>query len=267
MTTEALTLRRDYLGSHRRMIVGRALASTLAGAVPVPFVDDWLVTALLGGAFKRIAAARQVDLDDAAVKNLVHGKEAPASWPELAASAVGYRLATRAWKRMLLAVAAARRARAATRTFLVLTLFDHYCTRLHTGLGIDGPHALALREAIDSALDQTPGSFSFEPFRRGALAAARAAIRAPLELADIASGGALRRYLERRRDVHDPTEISALDQVIDQQLAEHASFLGRAVTAIELQLSAEVNPYLDHAIERLDRIWRLQHDATPGAKP
>ncbi|HTJ47107.1 MAG TPA: hypothetical protein VL463_33630 [Kofleriaceae bacterium] len=258
MTTEALTLRRDYLGSHRRMIVGRALASTLAGALPVPFIDDWAVRAVLGNAFKKIAAGRQVDLDADAVKNLVHGKASPASWPEMAASAVTYRLATRAWKRLLLAVAAARRARAATRTFLVLTLFDHYCNRLHTGLGLDGPTALALREAIDSALDQTPGSFSFEPFRRGALAAAKAAVKAPLELADIASGGALRRWLEKRRDVHDPSEMSELDQVIDQQLAAHESFLGRAVTAIELQLSAEANPYLDHAIERLDRIWRLR---------
>jgi hypothetical protein len=256
MTTEALTLRRDYLGSHRRLILGRSLAATLAGVVPVPFVDDWLVTTILGGAFRRIAAARQVDLDDVAVKNLVHGKSGPASWQEMAASAIGYRIATRTWKRLLVAVAAARRARAASRTFLVLTLFDHYCMRLHEGLGLDGDAALELRDAINSALDQTPGSFSFEPFRRGALAAARATLRAPLELADIATGGALRRFLDKRREVHDPDAVTELDQVIDQQLAESSSFLGRAVTAVELQLSAEVNPYLDHAIERLDRIWR-----------
>ncbi len=257
MTTEALTLRRDYLGSHRRMILGRALAATLAGSIPVPFVDDYLVSAILGGAFRRIAAARQVDLDDDAIRNLVHGRASPASWSEMATSAVGYRLATQTWKRLLVAVAAARRARAASRTFLVLTLFDHYCTRLHEGIGLDGDAALQLRDSIVSALDQTPGSFSLEPFRRGALAAARATLRAPLELADIATGGALRRFLDRRRgDVHDPDTISELDQVIDQQLAESSSFLGRAATAVELQLSAEVNPYLDHAIERLDRIWR-----------
>jgi hypothetical protein len=261
VTTEALTLRRDYLGAHRRMIVGRALASTLAGTVPVPFIDDWLVSTVLGSAFRRIATARQVDLDDQAVANLVHGRSSPASWTDIAASAVGYRIATRAWKRFLVALAAARRARAASRTFLVLTLFDHYCTRLHVGFGLDGPTALALREAIDSALDQTPGSFSFEPFRRGALAAARATLKAPLELADIATGGALRRFLERRREIHEPAPVSELDQVIDQQLAEHSSFLGRAVTAIELQLSAEVNPYLDAAIDRLDRIWRLREES------
>jgi hypothetical protein len=260
VTTEALTLRRDYLGAHRRMIVGRALATTFAGTVPVPFLDDWLVSTVFGGAFRRIAHARQVDLDDQAISNLVHGRSAPASWADMATTAVGYRIATRTWKRLLVAVAAARRARAAARTFLVLTLFDHYCTRLHTGMGLDGPAALALREAIDSALDQTPGSFSFEPFRRGALAAARATLKAPLELADIATGGALRRFLERRREIHEPAPVSELDQVIDQQLAEHTSFLGRAVTAIELQLSAEVNPYLDAAIDRLDRIWRLREE-------
>ncbi len=263
MTTEALTLRRDYLGSHRRMIVGRAVAATIAGSLPVPFVDDWLVENLLGGAFKRIAAARQVDLDPAAVKNLVFGRSGPASWADMAATAVGYRVATQAWKRVLVAVAAAKRAKVAARRYLVLTLFDHYCTRLHQGLGLDEHTALALREAIDSALDQTPGSFSLEPFRRGAIAAARATWRAPLERADSATGGALRRFLERRRDVHDPNEVTELEQVIDHQLAESSGFLGRAVTAIELQLSAEVNPYLDAAIEKLDRIWRLRAEAGP----
>jgi len=256
--TEALVLRRDYLSGHRRLILGRAVAATVAGAVPVPFVDDWLVGAILGGGYRRIAAARQVDVSEDAVKNLVHGRTSPASWSDMAASAVGYRIATRAWKRLLLAVAATRRARAAAKTFVAMTLFDHYCSRLHTGLGLDATRALAVSDAIAKAIEETPGSFSFEPFRRGALAAARATLRAPLELADIATGGALRRFLDRRSDVTEATAVSELDAAIDHQLAQSSSFLGRTTTAIELQLSAEVNPYLDHAIERLDRIWHEQ---------
>ena len=70
-----------------------------------------------------------------------------------------------------------------------MTLFDHYCARLHTGLALDGATALALRGEIVKAIDNTPGALSFHPFRRGAMAAARASLKAPLELADIASGG------------------------------------------------------------------------------
>jgi hypothetical protein len=256
VTTTALTLHRDYLSGHRRMIVGRTVAATLAGSLPVPFLDDWLVNNLLGGAYRKIAAARQVDLDATAIANLVHGRSQPTAVESMAAAAIGYRIASQTWKRMILAVTAARRARAAARTFLRVTLFDHYCTRLHTGLGLDGDRAMIVHDLIVRALDETPGSFSFEPFRKGALAAARATVKAPLELADIATGGALRRFLDKRSPVAEASAVSELDAAIDQQLAASTTFLGRAVSAIELQLSAEVNPYLDNAIERLDRLWR-----------
>lgn len=262
MTTTALTLRREYLGTHRRMIVGRTVAATIAGSLPVPFLDDWLMEQLLAGAYRRIAVARQVDVDDTAVKHLVHGRSEPGGAETLAATAIGMRLATRTWKRVLIALTAARRARAAARTYVRVTLFDHYCTRLHTGLGLDADRAMIVSDLITRALAETPGSFSFEPFRKGALAAARATVKAPLELADIASGGALRRFLDKRSPVAEASAVSELDAALDQQLAASTSFLGRAVTAIELQLSAEANPYLDQAIERLDRLWREREALT-----
>jgi len=86
---------------------------------------------------------------------------------------------------------------------MCMTLFDHYCAKLHTGLAIDGPTALALRDEITRAIDQTPGALAFHPFRRGILSAARATLKAPLELADLASRGALRRLVSRNNDVRD----------------------------------------------------------------
>jgi hypothetical protein len=260
MTTTELVQRRDYLVAHRRMIVGRSLAATIAGAVPVPFVDDWLVGAILGSAYRKIANGNHVDVDDHAIKNLVHGRTSPASWSEIVASGIAFRLATRMWKRVLLAVTTVRRARAAARQFVVMTLFEHYCARLHVGFGLDGVAALQVRDAIAEAIDTTPGTLSFEPFRRGARAAARASLKAPLELADVASGGRLRRLLERGRDVAEPVEMTDLDRAIDEALADKTSFLGRAAAAVELQLSAEVNPYLDAAITRFDEIWKRNAD-------
>ncbi|MCL4223975.1 MAG: hypothetical protein KJZ91_05810 [Myxococcales bacterium] len=251
-----LVLRRDYLGAHRRLAVGRALAAALAGLVPVPLLDDYLLEATMGGAYKRIAADHKIDLAPLAVKNLVHGKTRPKPWYELTGTAIAGRLATRTWRRALIALAAVRRAQAAGDAFATLTVFDHYCARIHTGLGLDGARALEVRELIRRALAETPGGLSFAPFRKGALAAARLAARAPLTLADRASGGRLRRLLDRGRDVAEAEAVDEVDALVEHELAETDGALARAVAAIELQLTAEVNPFLDDAIERFDALWR-----------
>jgi hypothetical protein len=254
----SLVPRRDYLDGQRRTIIGRAVLASFAGAVPVPFLDDWAVTAILGGGYRRIAASHQVDVSDDAVTNLVHGTSKPPSIVDIATGGIAYRLAGRAARRMLLALATVGRARSAARTFVVMTLFDHYCAKLHRGLALDGPTALALRDEISRAIDQTPGALAFHPFRRSALSAARATLRAPLELADLASRGALRRLLARRSGVTEPERVDELEQAMEQVLAEKNGFLARTVAAVEVQLSSEQNPFLDAAIESLDRRWRAR---------
>jgi uncharacterized protein (DUF697 family) len=258
----ALALRRDYLAGQRRMIIARALMGSLAGAVPVPFVDDWAVDAVLGTGYRRIAAAHQVDLTDEAVSFLVHGKVKPPRVAGMALSGVLARVATRASKRMMVAIAAVNRARSAARTFTFMTLFDHYCAKLHTGLALDGPTALALREEISRTIDNTPGALAFHPFRRGALSAARATLRAPFELADIASGGRLRKLLASKSEIAEPERVDDVELAMEAALADKTNFLSRTVAAVEAQLSSEVNPFLENAIESLDRRWRARLVAT-----
>ncbi len=257
----ALVLRRDYLTGQRRSIIARSILGSLAGAVPLPFVDDWAIGRIVGGGYKRIAAAHQVDLTDEGASNLVHGTTPPPSILEMATSGIALRMAGAAAKRMMVALATVNRARSAARTFMCMTLFDHYCAKLHTGLAIDGPTALEVRDEITRAIDQTPGALAFHPFRRGVLSAARATLKAPLELADLASRGALRRLLERSSEVAEPRQIDDTEAAIEAALAEKTNFLARTVTAVELQLSADVNPYLDGAIEALDRRWRARQAA------
>jgi hypothetical protein len=256
--TTALTMRRDYLVPQRRSIIARALAGSLAGAIPVPFLDDWAVAAILGGGYKRIAASHHVDLDDDAITNLVHGTAKPTSIADLAVGGIIMRVAGRAAKRMMLALATINRARRAANNFVVMTLFDHYCARLHTGLALDGPTALALRGEIVKAIENTPGALSFHPFRKGAYAAARATLRAPLELADIATGGAVRKLLAKKSEVTEAEAVGELDQAVEKALASKTGFLSRTVAAVEIQLTAEQNPFLDAAIENLDRRWRAR---------
>src|SRR6185436_19297004 len=240
------------LAGQRRAIIARAVAGSLAGAVPVPFLDDWAKALVLGGGYRRIAAAHHIDLDDDALKTLVHGTSPPPSILDLAASGIMLRVAGRAARRMLVALATIDRARSASRTFVTMTLFDHYCAKLHTGLALDAPTALALRDEIGRAIDQTPGALSFHPFRRGAMAAARATLRAPLELADLATGGAVRKLLAKQSSasgVTDAEAVDELDQAVETALASKTGFLSRTVAAVELQLSAEANPFLDSALE------------------
>ena len=256
MTTTALVQRRDYLVGQRRTIIARALLGSLAGFVPVPFLDDWAISKILGGGYRRIAAAHQVDLDDEAVTNLVHGTTPPPSLLDMATGGIMLRIAGRAARRMMIAISTINRARSAARTFMTMTLFDHYCAKLHRGLALDGPTALALRDEIGRAIDNTPGALAFHPFRRGALSAARATLRAPLELADLASGGRVRKLLAKKSEVTEAEHVDELELAMEQALADKNGFLARTVAAVEVQLSSEANPFLDGAIESLDRRWR-----------
>lgn len=257
-TSTSLVPRRDYLVGQRRSIIARSVLASLVGAIPVPVFDDWIVATVLGGGFRRIAAAHHVDVDQAAVKNLVHGTSPPPSIIDIATANLAFRLATSAARRVMLALATVNRARSASRSFVVMTLFDHYCARLHRGLALDAAQALALRDEITRAIDQTPGALAFHPFRRGALSAARATMRAPLELADLVSGGAVRRLLARRSEVTEAEHVDELEQAMEAALADKQGFLSRAVAAVEVQLSAEVNPFIDQAIDALDTRWRAR---------
>ncbi len=256
--TTALVQRRDYLVGQRRTIIARALLGSLAGALPLPFVDDLAVTNILGNGYRKVAASHGIDLSDEAVSYLVHGSSKPPAITGMAIGSILAKVATRAARRMMVAVAAINRARSAARTFVAMTLFDHYCAKLHTGLALDGPTALALREEIVKAIDGTPGALSFHPFRRGALAAARATLRAPLELADIASGGRLRKRLASKSEVTEAERVDEVEQAMEAVLADKTNFMSRTVAAVEAQLSSEINPFLDGAIESLDRRWRAR---------
>ena len=255
MSTE-LTLRRNHLAEHRRMIVGRSLAASLAGLIPFPMFDEWLCSSINRGTIRRIASARKVDVDDEAVRAIADGPSAPPQWSELAGGALAFRILSKTWRKILVTYLATRRAQAATRYFTIATLFDHYCARLHVGLGLDGPTATELRALMSRAVEATPGSIGKRVFRRGAMAAARATVRAPMELLDIASGGAIRRLLTRGSD--EVTAIEEVDNALEADLQSQKSFLARAATAIELQLSADQNPYIDELLTRFEDLLQTE---------
>jgi hypothetical protein len=258
VTTE-LARTRAYLDAQRRGIIARAVLGSLAGAVPFPFLDDLALETVLGGGYRQLAAAHHVDVDADAVRTLVHGQSAPPKILDLATTTLAYKLAGKAAKRMLAAITALNRARSAAKTFVRMTLFEHYCAKLHTGAALDNDTARALRDEIDRTIDNTPGALAFHPFRRALGSAARATLRAPLELADLASRGRIRKLLRANNpEVHEAQTVDAVELAMNAALASKSGFLSRTVAAVEAQLSAEVNPFLDAAIQSFDRRWRAR---------
>jgi hypothetical protein len=267
-TTTELVIRRKHLDDHRRTIIARSLAAAVASAVPVPLLDDWVRGAVLRSTYRKLAAAYQIDVEEDALRNLVHGRVDPPDLGKLVTDATVLTVLRRNWRRLVVLLAAARRVQATARYFTMATLFDHYCAKMHVGLGIDSVTGLELRFIMDRAIAETEGGLGHHLFRRGIAAAARATLRAPAELVDIATAGMLRRLLARRQQGQDSLEIAAaqeVDAILEQQLAEEQSFLARATRAIELQLSVQGNPYLDALIDNFERLWRQRHkpDTTP----
>ncbi|HEY4239569.1 MAG TPA: hypothetical protein VGM88_07120 [Kofleriaceae bacterium] len=259
----ALVPTRGYLTGQRREIIARSVAASLVGAVPLPFLDDWAIGAILGAGYRHVAAAHQIDLDPDAVKALVFGDTSAPSIVEMAGSAIAVRLVGRTARRMAIAMVLVNRARQAARTFLTMTLFDHYCAKLHRGGALDAPTARALRLEIGRAIDATPGALALHPFRKGLVAAARASLRTPLRLADFASRGAIRRLLSRKSDVDDAEAVDDLEAALERALAEKSNVFARAVASVEANLSAEGNPFLDSAIESMDMRWRARLAVEP----
>ena len=250
MTTVSPADSRDYLAGQRRMIIARSLVGSVAGALPVPFLDERALTSVLGSGYRRIAAAYRIDLHHAAQQTLVHGHTPGASLAELAGGEIAFRIAGRAARRAMLAFAALGRAQFVTRTFVTLTLFHHYCARLHTGVAIDAAMARALRDEIDRAIDIVPGDLELSPFRRGAPPAARAAPRSSPSL------GAARP--DSVGGVEGALGTDDVDRALEAELAKKGGLLSRMVAAIERQLSAEENLFLDRAIDALDRGWPVR---------
>ena len=76
----------------------------------------------------------------------------------------------------------------------------------------------------------------------------------------------MRKLLSTKSDVTTPQTIDEVEQAMESVLADKTTFLSRTVAAVEVQLSAEVNPYLDDVLESLDRRWRARVAAKADLK-
>jgi len=254
MSTE-LTTRRDHLSQNRRLIISRALAAAAAGSLPIPLVEEWLSSGIKRRTLARVAESHAVDASDAALRVVADGRRQSPEWTEVAGGTLATRVLSKGWRRLLIGLLVARRAQVAGHNFQIATLFDHYCARLHVGLGLDELAAAELRTLMDQAIARTSGGLSRQMFRRALTASARATAKAPFALADKATGGALRRLLTRGDEA---VAIAEVDEELEREMAARDSFLARAALAVEIQLTTEENPYLDNLIATFEGLWRAR---------
>jgi len=108
-----------------------------------------------------------------------------------------------------------------------------------------------------AAIEATPGSVSQKLFRRGATAALKSLAKAPVEFVDTISKGTLKRLLTGSSEDDVIVEV---DDAIERQLKAQDSFIARATKAIEIQLTAETNPYMENLVTTFEAMWRQQQN-------
>jgi hypothetical protein len=254
-TTTDLARITGHLGEHRRMIVLRSLAAGMAGMTPLPLLDDWLVSVIKRGTLRRIAEARQVDVSPEALKAVADGASQPPSWKSLASASLVPLIMRKTLRKAMILLAAARRADEVLQSFAVATLFDHYCAQLHVGAGVDAEAGRALRADMDLVLGRARGHVVSRLFRRGLSAAGRAALRAPLELADIATAG----LISRLRGKSDLAEAEAVDLVEGAvERASERGFLGKIAAAVDAGVSTAGQEYVGHIVAAFEQRQRSE---------
>lgn len=251
MRSLSLTPRHEHLFEHRGFIVRRAVAVGLVGLAPIPLVDDWLAAVVMRRAVRYLAERRGVDLDPEAERAIAEGREPAPSWRTLLQANLASLLAHRSLRKLLVAVAVYRRAETMARTFDVLTLFDHYCARLHVGAGLDEARAQQLRAAIDEARKETRGVM-VRLFRRGLSLGVRTALRAPLFLANVLSRGALERLL---RDGDEARAEEVVEEEISRAVSAPGGFALRVARRIEAELVSAGRAQIADLVDRFERTF------------
>jgi hypothetical protein len=227
----------DHLKGNRTLIISRALVAGAAGLVPVPYIDDLLAGAVRAALIRRLAEIRRVDVDANAVDELAH----PHGSRIMQAASFGA-IALGATRRVFRKVAASlllvRRVDEAVQTFLLGSLFDHYCAKHHVGLGVDGKQAAMIRHAMDMAVKKTRGEALKRVFQQALKTSGTLVVKLPRTALSVFS---------RRRGG------SSLDDRLDA--AAESAPVRRALAGVEAEMAAVEPSTLASLLSAFDLAW------------
>jgi len=235
----------EHLADLRARIAARAVATALAGLVPLPIVDDMASEAARRSMLRLIARERKLEVTRGAIANLAVEDDAP-TWRRMASAAAIGSLLWRSLRKVVLVLTVARQGDEAARTFQIGTLFDHYCQKIHPGGELDATTARRLREAMTEAMDAVRRETVKKAFQHGLLAAARTTTRVPLKLVM----GFVRAVTGRREE--------AVDAAV--QAAENEGFISKAARVVSDEITTSGTEFLSALIGDFGERWSKAQD-------
>jgi hypothetical protein len=248
-----------HLAANRRLIIRRSLLATaVGGVIPIPVMDDYLAGRVRAGMLMKLAERRQVDLLQSSAELLADPREATAvrNATMTAATLLALKLA---WKKFFALLAVGRRAEDMAMTFQMGTLFDHFCTKLHVGAGIDRARASQLRSIIHDAASDAEKTALVAVFREGGRILGGSVLEAPAWMSK-----RFERAAEQfARTGGQPSPGTGADDQIPVD-GEEARWLDRASAAVEGRLNQLGTSYLRTLVRSFELRWR-QAEAAAAA--
>lgn len=244
------TGRWNHLSENRGVIVRRSLlSSAIAGAIPVPVLDDLLAVRVRAGLYMKLAERRHVGLPAAAAQVLAEAKE-PSQLGNATMTAATMLAMKMAWRKVFAVVAIGRGADDAASNFQSGLLFDHYCARLHVGPAIDRTRAAMLRRVIHETVTQTHREALISIFRDGSRTLGRSLLQAPRWVAERVTALA-QRWVHTKGDV--AATFDAVDMAADTDLER--KWLDKASDQVEGRIASMGQGYLDVLVPRFEAAW------------
>jgi hypothetical protein len=255
-----------HLAANRRLIIRRSLLATaVGGVIPIPVMDDYLAGRVRAGMLMKLAERRQVDLLLSSAELLADPREATAvrNATMTAATLLALKLA---WKKFFALLAVGRRAEDMAMTFQMGTLFDHFCTKLHVGAGIDRARASQLRGIIHDAASDAEKTALTAIFREGGRILGGSMLEAPAWMSKrferaaeqwARTGGHPAQRADADADGGGDAELP-----VDE---ENARWLDRASAAVESRLNQLGTSYLRTLVRSFEQRWRQSETAAAAA--
>jgi hypothetical protein len=252
----------EHLATNRRLIIRRSLLATaVGGVIPLPVMDDYLAGRVRAGMLMKLAERRQVDLALSSAELLADPREATTvrNATMTAATLLALKLA---WKKFFAVLAVGRRAEDMATTFQMGTLFDHFCTKLHVGAGIDRTRAFQLRGIIHDSVSDAEKAALTAGFREGSRILGRSMLEAPAWMSS-----RFERAAEHwARTGGQPAAAPDLDAEAPID-GENARWLDRAAGAVESRLNQLGTNYLRTLVRSFEQRWRQAEAARAEAPP
>ena len=237
------------------LILERAALAQVAALLPLPVIDDLLADAARATLLRKIAAARGVGADEAALSILSYvGAFEERGVPAALAAHTTRRLLRRAFRRLAVALHLVGHAGDFATTFALATLFDHYCARHHVGPGLDAARARELRAVIDAAIADARREVARRGMRGAAERTGRLLLGAPRAVAGVLPllGGAAGVPAERVPPGERPRTVGG-------------SIVQRSMRAVGGLAGATTRGWIDALVAAFDRRWvERRTGATPG---